>query len=64
MAKQYDAVLPYIEEHRLDAWTHNKAIQKAISNIDEEDVLLYVDKFAVNLKSGELMEKTRCVVKI
>ena len=41
-----------------------KAIQKAISNIDEEDVLLYVDKFAVNLKSGELMEKTRCVVKI
>lgn len=41
-----------------------KAIQKAISNIEEEDILLYVDKYAVNLKSGEFIEKTRCVVKI
>lgn len=32
LAKQYDAVLPYIEEHRLDDWTHNKAIQKAIES--------------------------------
>ena len=30
LAKQYEAVLPYIENHRLDSWTHNKAIQKAI----------------------------------
>ena len=29
LAKQWDAVLPYIEEQRLDKWTHNKAIQKA-----------------------------------
>ncbi len=29
LAKQYDAVLPYIEEQRLEPWTHNKAIQKA-----------------------------------
>ncbi len=29
LAKQYDAVLPMIEAHRLDPWTHNKAIQKA-----------------------------------
>ncbi len=29
LAKQYDAVLPYIEERRLEPWTHNKAIQKA-----------------------------------
>jgi len=29
LAKQYEAVLPYIENHRLDDWTHNKAIQKA-----------------------------------
>lgn len=29
LAKQWDAVLPYIEERRLDKWTHNKAIQKA-----------------------------------
>ena len=32
LAKQYDAVLPYIEQHRLDDWTHNKAIQKAIES--------------------------------
>lgn len=29
LAKQYEAVTPYLEEKRLDAWTHNKAIQKA-----------------------------------
>lgn len=29
LAKQYDSVLPYIEQRRLDPWTHNKAIQKA-----------------------------------
>ena len=32
LAKQYDAVLPYIEERRLDVWTHNKTIQKAIES--------------------------------
>ena len=29
LAKQYGAAYPYIAEHRLDPWTHNKAIQKA-----------------------------------
>ncbi|MDO4869452.1 MAG: DNA alkylation repair protein [Bacillota bacterium] len=29
LAKQYDAVIPFLEEQRLDKWTHNKAIQKA-----------------------------------
>ena len=32
LAKQYEAVLPYIEQHRLDNWTHNKAIQKAVES--------------------------------
>ena len=32
LAKQYDAILPYIEEKRLDPWTHNKAIQKAVES--------------------------------
>ncbi len=32
LAKQYDAVLPYIEEVRLDPWTHNKAIQKSLES--------------------------------
>lgn len=29
LSKQYDTVVPYLENHRLDVWTHNKAIQKA-----------------------------------
>lgn len=29
LARRWDAALPYIEARRLDAWTHNKAIQKA-----------------------------------
>ena len=32
LAKQYEAVLPYIENHRLAVWTHNKAIQKSIES--------------------------------
>lgn len=29
LAKQYEVVIPWLEEKRLDVWTHNKAIQKA-----------------------------------
>ena len=32
LAKQYDAALPYLEDHRLDPWTHNKTIQKAVES--------------------------------
>lgn len=32
LAKQYDKVLPFIEEQKLDVWTHNKTIQKAIES--------------------------------
>lgn len=32
LSKQYDLILPFIEERRLDPWTHNKAIQKAIES--------------------------------
>lgn len=32
LAKKYDAALPYIEGHRLEKWTHNKAIQKAVES--------------------------------
>ncbi len=32
LAKQYDVILPYIEEQKLDTWAHNKAIQKAIES--------------------------------
>lgn len=32
LAKQYEIALPYLEKQRLDKWTHNKAIQKAIES--------------------------------
>ena len=32
LAKRYDAVLPFIKERKLDPWTHNKAIRKAIES--------------------------------
>lgn len=32
LAKQYEAAVPYLEGRRLDDWTHNKAIQKAVES--------------------------------
>ena len=32
LAKQYEAVVPFIEKRRLDNWTHRKAIQKAVES--------------------------------
>ncbi len=32
LAKQYTAVLPMLEERKLDPWVHNKTIQKAVES--------------------------------
>ena len=32
LAKRWDDVFPYLTDHRLPVWTHNKAIQKAIES--------------------------------
>lgn len=32
LAKQYDAAIPYLQERRLDPWSHNKTIQKAVES--------------------------------
>ena len=32
LAKQYDSILPYIQNQRLDVWVHNKAIQKSVES--------------------------------
>lgn len=32
LAKQYETVLPFIRSHRLDTWTHNKAIRKSVES--------------------------------
>ncbi len=48
LAKQYEAALPFIEEKRLETWTHNKAIQKAVesSRITKEQKS-YLRKFKI-----------------
>lgn len=51
LAKQYDAVLPYLTEHRLDVWTHNKTIQKAVESYritpEQKAYLKNIDKCRV-----------------
>ena len=37
LAKQYDASAVYIEERRLEPWTHKKAIQKAVESFRVSD---------------------------
>ena len=32
LAKQFDCVISYLTEHRLEKWIHNKTIQKAIES--------------------------------
>ncbi len=32
LAKQYEAALPYLLEHKLSVWVHNKTIQKAVES--------------------------------
>ncbi|MGP1613313.1 MAG: DNA alkylation repair protein [Catonella sp.] len=32
LAKQYDVILPFLENKKLDTWAHNKAIQKAVES--------------------------------
>ena len=51
LAKQYDLVLPYIQQKKLDAWTHNKAIQKSIESYritDEQKSYLRTLKVTAN----------------
>ena len=48
LAKQYEATLPFIENKRLDKWTHNKTIQKAIESyriMPEQKVFLRTLKY-------------------
>ena len=43
LAKQWKAAFPYIEKNRLEKWTHNKTIQKAVESYritDEQKELL------------------------
>lgn len=48
LAKQYDSSVSYIENEKLDKWTHNKAIQKALesSRVSTENKK-YLKKFKI-----------------
>lgn len=37
LAKRYDESIVYLEEHRLESWTHRKTIQKAIESFRVSD---------------------------
>ena len=37
LVKQYDTVMPYFQEQRLDKWIHNKAIQKSLESYRVND---------------------------
>ncbi len=51
LAKQYDSVLPYLKEHRLSPWVHNKTIQKACESYRvTEERKVYLKGLKVNLK--------------
>lgn len=39
LAKQYDSTISYLEEKKLDKWTHNKTIQKAVESFRISDTL-------------------------
>ena len=53
LAKQYDAALPYIQERRLDPWTHNKAIQKSLESYRiSDDRKAYLRGLKVPLPKG------------
>ena len=52
LAKQYAAVIPYIEGQRLDVWTHNKAIQKSVeSNRITQEQKEYLKGLKIRKKS-------------
>ncbi len=49
LAKQWHSTVPYIENNRLDKWTHNKTIQKAVESYritDEQKAYLRTLKIA------------------
>ena len=52
LAKQYESILPFIEEKRLDDWTHNKAIQKSVESYRITDEhKMYLKSLKVSRKS-------------
>ncbi|MBQ5384489.1 MAG: DNA alkylation repair protein [Treponema sp.] len=54
LAKQYDKAVKYIEEKKLEPWTHNKAIQKAVESYRVTDEhKKYLVSLRVDLKQTD-----------
>lgn len=54
LAKQWDAAVPFIEKHRLEPWTHNKAIQKALESFRVTEAHKeYLRSLKTNRQSGD-----------
>ena len=56
LAKQYDSIIPFIEEKKLDVWTHNKAIQKSIESYritPEQTQYYFLSGFTAKLAGTE-----------
>ncbi|MCR5209941.1 MAG: DNA alkylation repair protein [Lachnospiraceae bacterium] len=50
LSKQYESVLPYITEKKLDDWTHNKAIQKSVESYRiSDEQKKYLKNFKVKI---------------
>ncbi len=53
LVKQYDTALPYLTEHRLSPWVHNKAIQKAIESYQcKAEIKAYLKTLKLTDKGG------------
>jgi 3-methyladenine DNA glycosylase AlkD len=60
LAKQYESILPFIEEKKLDDWTHNKAIQKSVeSRRIKEEQKIYLKSLKV-VSSRQQMSTNIC----
>ncbi|MEE1014349.1 MAG: DNA alkylation repair protein [Clostridia bacterium] len=49
--KQYDAAIPFLTEHRLPVWVHNKTIQKAVESYRiSAEIKLYLKTLKISMK--------------
>lgn len=60
LARQYEAIVPFLEEKRLDNRTHNKAIQKALeSNRISEEQKRYLRTLKIGMHTADREENKR-----
>jgi len=56
LAKQYESIIPFIEQKMLDDWTHNKAIQKSVeSRRISEEQKIYLKSLRVSRSRAEVL---------